>query len=207
MLYKLNKNIELLKDDSIILALTSSDPDKQISITILEDSFHTEDDKNRWIEYVLNHDLISDKLRSMLYILSVSPMVLYSVQNRKSFIHHISSVLDDIVRLINIYIDNKDNQDLFAILSEIDNDAILNSLSKIDEDKFVQYLLSLPLNKAVEFISDSRCAKYSIKNKLLATKYGCTILTEDLYLRKSEIVDEWDVVLSAIGRIETSFFF
>ena len=207
LLYKLNKNIELLKDDSIILALTSSDPDKQISITILEDSFHTEDDKNRWIEYVLNHDLISDKLRSMLYILSVSPMVLYSVQNRKSFIHHISSVLDDIVRLINIYIDNKDNQDLFAILSEIDNDAILNSLSKIDEDKFVQYLLSLPLNKAVEFISDSRCAKYSIKNKLLATKYGCTILTEDLYLRKSEIVDEWDVVLSAIGRIETSFVF
>ena len=53
LLYKLNKNIDSLKDTSVILALTSSDSNKQISITVLENAFHTEDDKNEWVEYAI----------------------------------------------------------------------------------------------------------------------------------------------------------
>ncbi len=206
LLYKLNKNISSLKDTGVILALTSSDPNKQIPITVFENAFHTEDDKNEWVEYVVNHELISDKLRSMLYILSVSSSVLASVQNRKNFIHNISCSLDGIVKLINIYLTNRGKQDLLAILSEVDDDAILNSFSSIDNDKCIQYLLCIPINKAAKLISDSRCER-PIKNKLLTSEYGCSILIEDLYLRKSEDVEEWDTLLSAIEKIDMSFVF
>lgn len=207
LLYKLNKNIDSLKDTSVILALTSSDSNKQISITVLENAFHTEDDKNEWVEYAVNHKLISDKLCSMLYILSASSSVLSSVQNRESFIHNISYSLDGIVKLINRYLENKENQELLAVLSEINNDAILNSLSMIDNEKCIQYLLCMPINKAAKLISDSRCENSSIKNELLTSEYGRSILIEDLYLRKSEDVGEWGTLLSAIEKTNTSFVF
>lgn len=207
LLYKLNKKIELLKDINIVSALTSIDSDKDISILISEDTFLSEEDKNEWIEYVVNHEIISDRLRSVLYILSANSSVLTSVQNRENFISFISHSLEGIIKLINSYIENKDNHDLFAILSEIDDNIILDSLSKIDIDKCIQYLLCLPVNKAAKFISDNRCANISIKNKLLTSEYGLTILIEDLYLKKSENVKDWDEILSEIVKKNVTFVF
>lgn len=206
-LYKYNRRVDILKDDSIILSLASKDSENNLSVSLFEESFHTEEDRNDWINYASSQDVVTDKLRSLLYILSISPSVLSSVQDRDTFIRGIAASQKGVVKLISNFLQDEQNTELYSVISEISDDSVLDSLKQLSEQECIKYILRIPKDKAASYISDSRLEEFSLKENLLSSEKGRAILIEGLYRRKSEEVSEWDEILTFNSENNSSFVF
>lgn len=205
-LYKYCKDCDLLKNDAIISALTSADEASRIPIASFEKLFEAPEDKQDWAAYVAKSELVSDSLRSALYLFSLCPAVISTVKDRATFVAGISETEGSIIKLINAYIENEDS-DALSILCGIDDSRMADTLSGFNRVRLFRFVNALPIPIAAKYCSDKLLADIYLKRKLLDSDKGREILVERLYQMQSQDVSEWKLLLSAIEKSNSQFTF
>lgn len=198
LLYKFNSNVDVLKNDNVLIELSA------FSLTDVVKIFKSKNDLKLWVDYAINNKFATEELRTILYILSPTAEILNTIKNRSEFIKRISSSFEYIQRIAANLIKDKDNTDLLNVLLELSKETIWDSLSLINEDMFIELLLSIPKENAAELLECKHRKNVSVKEKLLTSSEGCNVFLETLYTSRSNDISEWERLLKSI---QTPFVF
>lgn len=206
ILYKQCKNVEYINSVDIVAALSAKNEESNFSIEQLKGSFLSEADRTNWIEYVKSQTELTDELRSLLFTITEDISWLNSVVDIESFARSVGTSLSEVIRIVKNYIQNGDTE-LYKIISNMSLHSVVDALVQIGDNLAMTFLTRIPVCDFNKFMSEPRLVNSTVKDLMRWSVDGRARLVEDLYLRKSNSVSEWEGILSNLSGADKHFVF
>lgn len=204
-LYKYLNSIEWIKHPNFIAGFTSNSVIRK-TLNLLMDCFKSDEDKQEWIDYVINADNVSDKLLVELFIETSNIDFYNNIKDKKIIPTIISNDKEKIKDYFLFCMSFMEKPELDSIVDTFDFDVFIDAMKLMNEDECLQFVCRLSENKALQIISDERLWEFDLSNKLMSSKEGRILILSGIYAKKSNDYDEWDNYLSQLSEEELESF-
>lgn len=204
-LYKYLNSIEWIKHPNFIAGFTSNSVIRK-TLNLLMDCFKSDEDKQEWIDYVINADNVSDKLLVELFIETSNIDFYNNIKDKKIIPTIISNDKEKIKDYFLFCMSFMEKPELDSIVDSFDFDVFIDAMKLMNEDECLQFVCRLSENKALQIISDERLWEFDLSNKLMSSKEGRILILSGIYAKKSNDYDEWDNYLSQLSEEELESF-
>ena len=206
-LYKYLYSVEWIKHPDIITVLMSKE-ESFMTLNQLMECFITDDDKQEWIDYVIDNENSSDQLLAELFLITNSSEVYNKIVDKGSISAIISEDKEKIKSHILFCMSIEKNTELDSVADSFNIDVFIDSLKLMNEDECSEFLCRLSEKKASELASDERLASPGLTKELLSSENGRRVILNVLYAKQSNDCNEWEEYLSHLseGEIQTFVF-
>lgn len=186
-LYKYLNSIEWIKHPNFIAGFTSNSVIRK-TLNLLMDCFKSDEDKQEWIDYVINADNVSDKLLVELFIETSNIDFYNNIKDKKIIPTIISNDKEKIKDYFLFCMSFMEKPELDSIVDSFDFDVFIDAMKLMNEDECLQFVCRLSENKALQIISDERLWEFDLSNKLMSSKEGRILILSGIYAKNQMIM-------------------
>jgi len=165
-LYKYVYNLELLMHPCVI-SLISRGNDQEGKLKEIIGGFHSEDDKNKWLDYAVSCSISDDKFKTELFYLTENLKTYSAIGDKSTIIEHMNiSGTPEVKKFIKFCSRNLTDEELFRTIDALSYNKVITVLKRMASDDSIQLLKRLPEDKAISIVTNEE-----LKDSKLFTVY------------------------------------
>lgn len=152
-LYKYTRSLDWLKHPSVIAFISKPDNDSELSLKQLFEGFHSNDDKNEWLNYVKGCSISDDNLKASIFYLTEDFDFYKSIGQKSIVIYHINNAgIQEILTFLKNCYNNLNDEELLFVTNSLSNDRFTDALKRMSFDDSYQLLCRLPEDQVLGIV-------------------------------------------------------
>lgn len=153
-LYKYTWVNEWIKHPSVVYLIGNLDNEQVITIEHFLLDFHSEEDKNEWISYVLGCSICSEKLKLDLFYLTENIEVYNAIKRKADVIEHMNDAEElEVCKFLKFCYINLNDANFKEIIDGLSDEKFIVGLKAMSIDDGFQLLNRLPEGRSLEIVT------------------------------------------------------
>lgn len=154
-LYKYTRSLDWLKHPSVIAFISKSENDLELSLKQFFKGFHSNDDKNEWLNYAKDCSTTDDNLKATFFYLTDNFDFYRSIGQKNIITDHINNAaIQDLIAFLKNCYKNLNDEELIVVIEGLEYDRLVSALKIMSFDDSYQLVDRLPEDKALGIVTN-----------------------------------------------------